>query len=1036
MKPRILLQLVAMLLFGIVCKAQMKVGDNATSINNASILELETTNKGFVPPRVALTSLTATTPLPGGLLTGTIVFNTSTGVGSGIGLYYWNGTAWVAVGAGITSTAWSLTGNSGTNYLTNFIGTTDNVGFRVRTNNTERMLIDSLGRIGIGSSSFSQFNEKVLVDAGRTTSNTIANFTGSINDFLQINVQNKNSGKNASSDFVATADDGTDSTFYIDMGINSSNFAPSVENWGGPHDGYIYTNSRHLVIGTQVPSSDIYFLIGGGRIGNNTALKINGPNGNIVVGNGDGNSTSNIITGNTIRGPNASTTSTNLAGGGLTIAGGFSTGSANGGSLNIKGGASSGTGNGGAVNIDGGSSASGTGGILKLNENMPSATYINNGSSIGAVTIGGNANNIFLPKFSTVGGIFYISKTSGQLANTGSNMTWDSVNNRLGIGITPGYALSVLAATNPLYLSGVQATNTLTSDSILTINAGVVKKVAYPSFSNATTNSLSLSTNTLTSTVNGVAATSSAVSGVSNASSANSLNTTVNGITGTAVNIINSNAKTWTQAAGLTTTINGISSNITPASGTVSNILGYNAAGTPVYQSLSSLTLPAWNLTGNTGTTAGTNFLGTTDAVDLVFKTNNTERLRLTSGGVLRLAGTTSGYVGLQAAAAAGTTTYTLPAADGTSGQVLTTNGSGTLSWSTASGGGGGSGWSLTGNSSTNPLTNFLGTTDYQPLVFKANNTQVAFFGVPGGSDAIALGAGALATYRSVAIGPTAVSGGNNALAFGYGANAGVQDAIAIGTGAKAVNNSQNLAIGLNSEASSFNAIAIGSGAKATTSSTTLAVGVSATSTGNNSVAVGTNAQATATNSTAYGEGTKATAYNANAFGTESTASAQGALVIGNSSTASGQNATVIGDGLTVSQTNAFILGTSSVNVGIGTVTPNTNTRLDVAGSFKLGSVGTATANVVNLATGYTYINSISASGYVDLTYTLPSTLPSAQASVAVSPGPSGDLPAGVVIAWARVISTTQVKVRLMNATTSAITTGFNATFYITATQF
>jgi hypothetical protein len=50
--------------------------------------------------------------------------------------------------------------------------------------------------------------------------------------------------------------------------------------------------------------------------------------------------------------------------------------------------------------------------------------------------------------------------------------------------------------------------------------------------------------------------------------------------------------------------------------------------------------------------------------------------------------GSSSGYVGLQGAAAAGSTTYTLPSADGSSGQFLSTNGSGTLSWATASGGG------------------------------------------------------------------------------------------------------------------------------------------------------------------------------------------------------------------------------------------------------------------------------------------------------------------------------------------------------------
>jgi len=49
--------------------------------------------------------------------------------------------------------------------------------------------------------------------------------------------------------------------------------------------------------------------------------------------------------------------------------------------------------------------------------------------------------------------------------------------------------------------------------------------------------------------------------------------------------------------------------------------------------------------------------------------------------GAIRLRGSTSGYVGLQPAAAAGSTTYTLPSADGSSGFVLSTNASGVLSW-------------------------------------------------------------------------------------------------------------------------------------------------------------------------------------------------------------------------------------------------------------------------------------------------------------------------------------------------------------------
>ncbi len=88
----------------------------------------------------------------------------------------------------------------------------------------------------------------------------------------------------------------------------------------------------------------------------------------------------------------------------------------------------------------------------------------------------------------------------------------------------------------------------------------------------------------------------------------------------------------------------------------------------------------------------------------IAFTTDGSEAMRITNAGnvgissttpgseldikgTLRLSGSTSGYVGLAPAAAAGSTTYTLPAADGSANQVLSTNGSGVLSWATAGGG-------------------------------------------------------------------------------------------------------------------------------------------------------------------------------------------------------------------------------------------------------------------------------------------------------------------------------------------------------------
>ncbi|HQV00878.1 MAG TPA: hypothetical protein PLO59_06935, partial [Bacteroidia bacterium] len=46
---------------------------------------------------------------------------------------------------------WSLTGNAATDTATNFIGTTDNKGLKIKTNNVERMWFGNNGRIGIGT---------------------------------------------------------------------------------------------------------------------------------------------------------------------------------------------------------------------------------------------------------------------------------------------------------------------------------------------------------------------------------------------------------------------------------------------------------------------------------------------------------------------------------------------------------------------------------------------------------------------------------------------------------------------------------------------------------------------------------------------------------------------------------------------------------------------------------------------------------------------------------------------------------------------
>jgi hypothetical protein len=86
---------VALVFLTINSKAQLKVGNNPNTIDPNSLLELESTNKGFLPPRVALNSTASVAPLTGTVPSGMLVYS----IGGSLvdGYYYWNGTQWKLV---------------------------------------------------------------------------------------------------------------------------------------------------------------------------------------------------------------------------------------------------------------------------------------------------------------------------------------------------------------------------------------------------------------------------------------------------------------------------------------------------------------------------------------------------------------------------------------------------------------------------------------------------------------------------------------------------------------------------------------------------------------------------------------------------------------------------------------------------------------------------------------------------------------------------------------------------------------------------
>jgi hypothetical protein len=79
----------------------------------------------------------------------------------------------------------------------------------------------------------------------------------------QINVQNTSADNAASSDVVCTADNGTNSTNFIDMGINSSTYNQAGYSSGVADDGYLYTQGGNLAIGTSTAAKNVTIIAGG-----------------------------------------------------------------------------------------------------------------------------------------------------------------------------------------------------------------------------------------------------------------------------------------------------------------------------------------------------------------------------------------------------------------------------------------------------------------------------------------------------------------------------------------------------------------------------------------------------------------------------------------------------------------------------------------------------------------------------------------------------------------------------------------------------
>jgi hypothetical protein len=179
-----------------------------------------------------------------------------------------------------------------------------------------------------------------------------------------------------------------------------------------------------------------------------------------------------------------------------------------------------------------------------------------------------------------------------------------------------------------------------------------------------------------------------------------SSNLTVTGNTGSDVVSLGSENLRIIGTNGITTSVasNTVSVNLGSSLSVNDITLSGGTANTLVYLNASKALTTLSTLSFN-GTNLGINNASPAAPLDIK--------------GALRLTGSSTGYVGLQAASSGTNVTYTLPASDGLNGQILQTNGTGTLSWiNQASGGGGGGSGSGTSTSRT-AFTSTGGQTTY-----------------------------------------------------------------------------------------------------------------------------------------------------------------------------------------------------------------------------------------------------------------------------------------------------------------------------------
>jgi hypothetical protein len=127
---------------------------------------------------------------------------------------------------------------------------------------------DVTGKITLTTLAAGLYSNNNLVVGNNYTvlPNVVGQFTGNSTTYIQVNLENQTAS--GSGDFVVTANDGSDTDHFIDMGINGSTYSDAAFSATKAHDGYLYisssgTSKGNLAIGTTNATGKVNFVVGG-----------------------------------------------------------------------------------------------------------------------------------------------------------------------------------------------------------------------------------------------------------------------------------------------------------------------------------------------------------------------------------------------------------------------------------------------------------------------------------------------------------------------------------------------------------------------------------------------------------------------------------------------------------------------------------------------------------------------------------------------------------------------------------------------------